>query len=425
MRELSKIFFFNPFIAFYNGLKLINYPKSKNFLILFFGFFGYTMIFQENTDGFRHSLNVADHYVGLSFNEFINELILLFQFTPSPGTNDDPYLHILSYIAGFFNSSKALYLLASLIYGYFYVNSLYYIRGFINVKFNFYIILIFLSIIFIKGFEGINSIRNWTGSWCLFYTVVKYVATKDKKVLFLLILPPLIHFQYIVISIPVIIAVLFPNYRKGFFIIYLLSFIISEINIANYALSFLEDGLFKSKTELYQQDIEEINLKRIGLENRASFHKLYAYDSFKYYIEFLFIVILLFFSKKINMKFFEHKKYYIFSSSALLLLAFSNISTTIPSLAKRLYMNANLYILVFILCAYIFILKHNKKADRRLRFLLTIGIPFFMFFMFMQISYISEFANVVTILPIPIGLFFLEDGLTIKILIKEMVSFIF
>ena len=197
MGELIKLFFISPFLAFYNGLKLINTPQVKLFLILFFGFFGATMIFPQGTDGFRHGLNIENHYYGLSVGDFFNELFLLFQFIPSLGTNDDPYLHILSYLAGFFNSSIVLYFLAALVYGYFYINSLYYVRSLIKNKFNFCITLLFLSLIFIKGFEGINSIRNWTGQWCLFYVVIKYVVTKDKKTLFLLLLPPFIHFGYL------------------------------------------------------------------------------------------------------------------------------------------------------------------------------------------------------------------------------------
>ena len=158
------------------------------------------MIFPQGTDGFRHGLNIENHYYGLSVGDFFNELFLLFQFIPSLGTNDDPYLHILSYLAGFFNSSIVLYFLAALVYGYFYINSLYYVRSLIKNKFNFCITLLFLSLIFIKGFEGINSIRNWTGQWCLFYVVIKYVVTKDKKTLFLLLLPPFIHFGYLFIS---------------------------------------------------------------------------------------------------------------------------------------------------------------------------------------------------------------------------------
>ena len=115
MGELIKLFFISPFLAFYNGVKRLMEPQVKLFLILFFGFFGSTMIFNEGTDGFRHSLSIQNHYIGLSIGDFFNELFLLFQFIQSPGTNDDPYIHILSYISGFFNSSRVLYFLASLL----------------------------------------------------------------------------------------------------------------------------------------------------------------------------------------------------------------------------------------------------------------------------------------------------------------------
>jgi hypothetical protein len=421
--ELIKLFFISPFAAFYNGVKRINRPYVRLFLILFFGFFGATMIFPQGTDGFRHGLNIENHYYGLSVGDFFNELFLLFQFIPSSGTNDDPYLHILSYFAGFFNSSRVLYLLASLVYCYFYINSLYYVRSLIKNKFNFCMTLLFLSLIFIKGFEGINSIRNWTGQWCLFYVVIKYVVTKDKKTLFLLLLPPFIHFGYLFISIPVIISIFYSKYRKVFLIIYFVSFAFSSLNISDYALNYFGAGLFKHKTEVYTQDVEEINLKRNDFEATASFHKLYAYDSFTFYIQFLFILVLLLYDKSLK-KTIERKGLFVLSSSALLLLSFSNIAVLIPSLYKRLYMNANVYIIAFLLLMYAITLEYNTKSKLRFEFLIKLGLPVYFFFFFMQLSYIAEFANVATILPLPIGIFFLNDDITIKILFKEIINFI-
>jgi hypothetical protein len=423
--ELIKLFFISPFAAFYNGVKRINRPYVRLFLILFFGFFGATMIFPQGTDGFRHGLNIQNHYFGLSVGDFFNELFLLFQFIPSSGTNDDPYLHILSYLAGFFNSSRVLYLLASLVYGYFYINSLYYVRSLIKNKFNFYITFLFLSLIFIKGFEGINSIRNWTGQWCLFYVVIKYIVTKDKKTLFLLLLPPFIHFGYLFISIPVIISIFYSRYRKVFLIIYFVSFAFSSLNLGDYVLKYTGAGLFKHKTEVYMQDVEEIKMKRNDFEARASIHKLYAYDAFRFYIQFVFIFMLLFFKNKSLVKFLENKSFFILSSSALLLLSFSNIATLIPSLSKRLYMNANVYIITFLLLMYAITLEYNTKSKLRFEFLIKLGLPVYLFFFFMQLSYIAEFANVATILPLPIGIFFLNDDITLKILAKETLDFIF
>ena len=424
MEELYKIFFFNPFMAFYNGVKRINTPQAKKFLILFFGFFGATILFNEGTDGFRHSINIENHYYGLSVGDFFNELILLFQFIPSPGTNDDPYLHILSYLAGLFNSPRVLYILASLVYGYFYINSLYYVRSLIKNKFNFCVTLLFLSLIFIKGFEGINSIRNWTGQWCLFYVVIKHIVTKDKKTLFLLLLPPFIHFGYLFISIPVIISIFYSKYRKVFLIIYFVSFALSSLNIADYALNYFEAGLFQDKTETYMRDVEQIGLKRNDFETTASFHKLYAYDAFTFYIQFLFILVLLFYDKSLK-KIIERKGLVVLSSSALLLLSFSNIAVLIPSLYKRLYMNANVYIIAFLLLMYAITLEYNSKSKLRFEFLIKLGLPVYFFFFFMQLSYVAEFANVATILPLPIGIFFFLDDISIKILVKEILDIFF
>ena len=87
-------------------------------------------------------------------------------------------------------------------------------------------------------------------------------------------------------------------------------------------------------------------------------------------------------------------------------------------------MNANVYIIASLLLMYVFALEYNSKLKLRFEFLIKLGVPVYLFFFFMQLSYIAEFANVATILPLPIGIFFLNDDITLKILFKEIINFI-
>ena len=197
MKDLYKLFFISPIIAFFMAVKHSNTFHGRNVLILFFGFFGLIMIFPEGTDGFRHGMNVVNHYFDLSFVDFIYESGQLLIFNPVSGTNDDLYLHLISYLAGLFQNSQLLYFFAAIIYGYFFANSLSRIAEVIEKKSNFFIIVLFLSFVLYKSFEGINSIRNYTGAWCLFYTTLSYVTTRNKRFLYLLIIPPFIHFAHL------------------------------------------------------------------------------------------------------------------------------------------------------------------------------------------------------------------------------------
>ena len=51
-------------------------------------------------DGVRLLLHVHTHYVGLSFDQFLSELVSIMTFAKSTGPSTDVYRHVLSYFVG-------------------------------------------------------------------------------------------------------------------------------------------------------------------------------------------------------------------------------------------------------------------------------------------------------------------------------------
>tara|TARA_B100000780_G_C21119725_1_gene453443 strand:- start:2433 stop:3455 length:1023 start_codon:yes stop_codon:yes gene_type:complete len=337
-------------------------------------------------------------------------------FNPPEGTNDDIYLHVLSYIAGFFNSTKALYLIAALVYGFFYIGSMYNVYRYIKVNLSSRILfMLFTALIFWKSFEGINAIRNWTGAWCLFYGFSSYVLHKKKKFLTFMILSPFIHFGYIIISLPLYVSLVIPKKRYLFYVFLIASFFIKvPLEYIGDAFSYSELG--EKKVNVYQQDDERISKKREEFLAKASFHKAYAIDLATIYFEILMVVLLIYLER--NFEYAKVKRYLYFSNVACLLIGFSNISYNIPSLSKRLELNALFYVLAFICLSYSY-LKDKSFNLKNFNLFFVIGTPIYFLFLFMQLSYITEFANLYLFISPFISFVFGDEMLSIKYFIKE------
>jgi phosphatidylserine synthase len=92
----------------------------------------------------------------------------------------------------------------------------------------------------------------------------------------------------------------------------------------------------------------------------------------------------------------------------------------VPSLSKRLELNGMFYLLIFIVLSYNLINVNKVKSLKKLNFLIVVGIPFILLFMFMQISYIAEYTNIFVIVAPFLLLFFYDETISIKNVGKEL-----
>ncbi|WOK05371.1 hypothetical protein RT717_20020 [Imperialibacter roseus] len=413
------LFLYSPLIPLIYVIKDFSAPYSRVILILFFGYFGLTMYFPEGTDGYRHSENLAAHYDNLPFSQFVDEGIRILKFDPPKETNDDIFLHIVSYITSFFSTSYSLlYMFVGLIYGFFFVNSIYLIYSQLELKRSKVLLMLFIVFVFWKSFEGINSIRNWTGAWCMFYGVASYLFTSKKKYLGFVLLAPMIHFGYFIISFPVLVVFLAGNRPYIYFALFAMSYVVQvPLNLVSSYSSFTKLG--DEKLRIYYQDDHKRQEKYSRFAETASFHKQYAIEAASVNFLILFIFGLFIFSY-----FKSGAQIYQFStlaSIALLMLTFSNLTPFVPSLVKRLELNSYFYSLSFLLVSFNFKLQ-QQVVTSSLKFfkaLVICSTPVIMLYLFMQLSYIMEFADAKVFVSPLISFFSLDAALPIKELIKD------
>ena len=155
-------------------------------------------------DGTRHLENVYEHYVGLSFVQFIDEIgdILLFRYNPE--LKGDLYIHVVSYLTGGLLGLPGLFFVViAFVFGYFFAGSMFRLFQ-IFPTYKRSILFFNLAVVFIllMNIEKVNQIRTGTGLWILFYAFLSYQYTSKKKYLWLMLAPPLVHFGYFIMALP-------------------------------------------------------------------------------------------------------------------------------------------------------------------------------------------------------------------------------
>jgi hypothetical protein len=226
--------------------------------------YGSTISIEQNADGSRHLAAVSNVYADMTFEQFFYEIsqILTFQITDSRA--QDLYKHFLSYLCGAVLEMPFLFFpIVALVYGYFFSGSMLHIFKYFNRTPKNFLFLAFVTIfILLKNVEGVNTVRTWTGLWILVYACLKYYHTKELKYLFLMFIPPFIHFSYFIMALPVYLVLVLGNWKKTYFTVFMLSFFFS----------FLTPNLEYVTESLSQTELGQGRTKDYGVDEKSDFY---------------------------------------------------------------------------------------------------------------------------------------------------------
>lgn len=393
----------SPVLTVIVGFREKSFEFRRALLTLGITFYGSIISLSETTDGYEHYERVLNHYTNLEFNQFFYELIAILNFASFPTTNDDVFIHLLSYFVGsILQIPQLFFVFVSFIYGYFFSGSVLKVVTIIpktKVSYLFYAFAIIF--ILIKNIEGINTVRTWTGLWILFYAAFSYFETNNRKYLFLMFVPPLIHVGYFVMAIPVWVVTLFGSkYRLIYLGIFIISFIGSlPQNTILDKMAGTELG--KSKSEAYYvDDIEEYEKSKIKKDSTWYLvQKKLKYENYStYLIIFTLVIGGIYF---IGMDKLESNLF----SVGLLSFALSNFMEFIFAIHNRLALIG----IVFIIATLVLLLKRNYFNEKQqgvnfiyhLLFSISIllYIPFIIYKIANLIYFISVFVFALPFIP--------------------------
>jgi hypothetical protein len=345
LKNYFLLMFISPVIALAVAIK---HASAKNLTLvtkLFFTFFGALYYYgSDGADGIKHLQSVRDYYIGMSFATFFTDCLDLLLLNPKPYAND-VYKHVLSFIAGFFNFPELIHLLAGLVLGYYFSQSMYLLyksKGSFNVS----IYVIFFLVIFVttRTLIGLNSIRMWTGLWVLFYYSISYWNKKSVfNLVALVIIPLFFHFSYAIFVLPILASIFLRKFRLFVVLLYVISFSFSFNFTAIQSFLPQDNELFEKKSGYVQTD-DRIEQNKIAHKKNNENSDLFVTLGTSIYrshsIPFLCILIIyfLFMNKKDDLINF-------LLVSGLVMLTFSNVVGFSPSISGRTFTIASTYLL--------------------------------------------------------------------------------
>lgn len=332
------LLFISPPLAILSSFKNMKINHRRWLLIIAGTLLGGTFLFDEIGDGIRHYEMVETFYSDMNYMEFIDTTWRILSLQAVDNVRGDLYIHVISFVSGGVISYPPLFwVIVSFVYSYFYVSSAFKIYYWNKIDSKVFLFVLFFSLFLVqKSFEGINTVRTWTGLWILFFGVISYLQTKNYKYLILVFCPPLVHFGYFAMAVPIWLVLFLPTDEKIVKLTLVTALILSffvQIDRSIILERTMQSELGAQRTEsYYKEDISRHGEIILDVFNRHNFYKAMNTSGINktIMIYILFIIILYgTYFKKFN--YVESKLFSIGIST----LVFSNITAFLYALSNR------------------------------------------------------------------------------------------
>lgn len=398
---LILLMFISPLLGLTAFLKSKNEKVLLFFGVLFFGVAGSLYVYRPGSDGEAHLSSAIRNYMDMSFGLFLSQCYDLLTLNTTSETKDI-YLHFISFVsASLFGVPELIHVISGLILGYFFTKSaLLVLQDKLEVKKSGILIAFIVLFIMDRSLGALNSIRMWTGMWVFFYGTFSYAITKKKKYLWVILFSIIVHFSYIIVLFPFIVAYFFRHKTKVITVFYLLSFGLT-LNFSTIGNLIPKSSLLESQQKHNVIDSDEKakffeEKAAIASQVQQNFYITYGEGFYtKYNIVGLSFILLFFFNNKTF-----NNRFNFLLASGLGLYAFSNIVTFSPSLSGRVKTIAALFIITATI-QLLFTLNRYKLTSQKLNLLnkcfiifLFLSIPMFLF----QISYLIQMLSFFTLI---------------------------
>ena len=421
-RNIAVLFLISPFFSFL--LMTVNFKQRSSYhgLLFFSLFLGFFFVLEEGNDGYRHAANVSNHYENLTFPEFISESVSILTFNPAIGTNDDMFLHSVSYVSSTLPySGNFLFLFVSLLYTFLYLSSIRLLLSLNQYDLTVTAVLFLLLFVLSKSFEGMNSVRTWNGAWVCFFGTISFCKTRKVRYLFLLSSSVLFHFSFFVFIIPIIFSLVIGNRNWLFLIALALSFVFRYGNpytdmMKSYAaLAPLAEKKFDTYAKIEDKQLEKFDAKMQHKISRSNFYV--AYYNLIIQSHSLLILIVLIFITGYYLPYHGQQIFRSMLSIAICFLAFINFIAFIPAVLSR-----GSIIFSFFVYGAAFLIFNSKKLTYRYSTIIknivfSITAPVFVLVLINKISAFLAYVDFLLLLP-PFLYVFIESPGDIKSVVK-------
>lgn len=319
-------------------------PIAKNLFWIFCVFYGLVHIYNpeggSNADSVRYAEGFETMYrTSQTFGEVIDSVY------DEDGGSTDYYVVLVTYaLSRFTGNTHILFMVFALVFGFFYSRNIWFLINHIRGKFNFVVTILILSFALIVPIWSINGVRMWTAMQVFIYGFLPYLYNRNFSKIWWCILSVFFHFSFVPIVILTLIYLFLPKKNLIFFIIYIVTLFIHELDLESVREKLLDlgfggsiDGKIISYTsEQYAEELEE-------LKEQTSFIVTFT-NNVNYYIYQLFLILsFILLRKKKN-----NNKLNIFFCWTCTAFAFGNLVSLIPTAGRFLLLAYFFSIVLFI-----------------------------------------------------------------------------
>lgn len=328
------IFFIWPLGSVFYAFRNYKQKWSKNLLWAYVVFYGYIFTIPENSNidanSYRDYLLFFNHS-NISFSQVLSSYLPTNSFGIRR-TNLDLLNPLLTYTtAQFTDDYHILYLLAGVIFGFFFSRNMWMILDKLKGKLKFGTGTIIFLLFFIIPPWNMNGLRFWTASQIFIYGALRYY-NNDKKGIWFIFASALSHFTFV---LPIILVFLhkklFKNKYKLYFLLFLITLPLSILTIDSFSnlVSSVIPSVFQDKLDSYTS---EVTMKRVQESTARESILTMIYGYFRIVLLLLISGYLFLKYNKLKIHFPDYIKNLL--CFVLIFMIFMNIIGFVPSLHR-------------------------------------------------------------------------------------------
>lgn len=388
------VFLFSPLLALILSIKNYKEVWAKNIVLLFSAFYGFMFVIgNAGSDINRYKASFEKQIdLKISLSEYIK---LLFK-----EDNLDFLQPLLSYIVSNFTSDFRIFLLLiGLIFGFFLSRNIWYVISLVNNKPRWFSILFILVFSFIYAIWDINVMRFTLAAHIFFYGVFNVLVRKNNWGYLFALISIFMHFSFMIaLFLFIIYKLLGSNFVKIYFLLFIFSFITSELNLSvvKEQMSILPQNLIEKSDDYLNEDYKE---KKEEFNSNKNFRGKFYQSSLKWSVGVLMTFVYFKRNKKRNVNLNVEEDLLSF---CLFFLGIFNILSSIPSMNRFQFVS---YLFAFALFCMHFS-KFTKSKDIRIIYLV---LPLILFYFIMKLRIGLEFTGIFTLLGGPVTAFFSDN----------------
>lgn len=389
------VFLLSPILAVFFSIRRYKEVWAKNIVWLFSAFYGFTFVIGNSGSDINRYKERFDMLVDMqmSFKEYLELL---------RKENATDFLQpMLSYFTSLITSDFRIWvMLSGVIFGFFFSRNIWNVLALGDKKPAWYGLLFIMVFSFIFAVWDINVMRFTIATHIFIYGAFKLIVQKKRAGYIFLFLSPLMHFSFF-IAIPVCILYrIIGNYTKAYFMFFILSFMVSELNLSalKSQLTFLPQTYREQSSGYLNEDYKE---HRESLSKNKNFRGKFYQSSLKWSVAIL--LAFIFFNRK---KIADKKILRNLFAFTLLFIGIFNIFSVIPSMNRFLFVG---YLFAFALF-YLYFNDRLTMSEKRIIYICT---PLILFYFVMKLRIGLEFTGLFTVLGGPLSAAFNEGDIAL------------